>query len=65
MPKILCLIGLVISGLVFVLFLVDLIMTVGGFGSLFQYPSYFMAIVFLIASGTLGYLSWSTFRELK
>lgn len=65
MPKILCLIGLVISGLVFVLFLVDLIMTVAGFGSLFQYPSYLMAIVFLLASGTLGYLSWSTFRELK
>jgi hypothetical protein len=65
MPKILCLTGLVISGLVFLLFLVDLVLTIGGFGSLFQYPSYFMALVFLLCSGTLGYLSWSTLRELK
>ncbi|MCU0715511.1 MAG: hypothetical protein MUD03_05220 [Pirellula sp.] len=65
MPKALCLSGLVIAGLVFLLFLVNLIMSLAGMGSLFRYQSLLMDIVFLVCSGTLGYLSWSTFRELK
>ncbi|XZE36874.1 hypothetical protein SH501x_002460 [Pirellulaceae bacterium SH501] len=65
MPKALCLSGLVIAGLVFLLFLVNLIMSLTGMGSLFRYQSLLMDIVFLVCSGTLGYLSWSTFREIK
>lgn len=65
MPKALCLSGLVIAGLVFLLFLVNLIMSLAGMGSLFRYQSLLMDIVFLVCSGTLGYLSWSTFREIK
>lgn len=65
MPRMLCLGGLVVAGLVFLLFLVDLIKTAAGMGALFRYPSYLMDIVFLLSSGTLGYLSWSAFRELK
>ncbi|AMV34110.1 hypothetical protein VN12_18415 [Pirellula sp. SH-Sr6A] len=65
MPRALCLSGLVIAGLVFLLFLVNLIMSLAGMGSLFRYQSLLMDIVFLVCSGTLGYLSWSTFRELK
>ncbi len=65
MPKILCYIGLVMSGLVFLLFLVDLIMTVAGLGSLFRFPSYLMDVIFLLCSGVLGYLSWITLKEQK
>jgi len=65
MPRIMCLGGLVVSGLVFLLFLVNFIMTIDGMGALFRYQSMLMDIVFLICSGTLGYLSWSAFRELK
>jgi hypothetical protein len=65
MPKALCLSGLVIAGLVFLLFLVNLLMSLAGMGSLFRYQSLLMDIVFLVCSGTLGYLSWSTFREIK
>ena len=65
MPKVLCYIGLVMSGLVFLLFLVDLIMTVAGMGSLFRYPSLLMDIMFVLCSGALGYLSWITLREQK
>ena len=65
MPRIMCLGGLVVSGLVFLLFLVNFIMTIAGMGALFRYQIMLMDIVFLICSGTLGYLSWSAFRELK
>jgi hypothetical protein len=65
MPRILCLGALVVSGLVFLLFLVNFIMTIAGMGSLFRYPSLLMDILFLVSSGALGYLSWSAFRELK
>ncbi len=65
MPRIMCLGGLVVSGLVFLLFLVNFIMTIAGMGALFRFQSMLMDIVFLICSGTLGYLSWSAFRELK
>ncbi len=65
MPRLLCLTGLVVSGLVFLLFLVDLGMSLGGMGALFHYDSLLLDIVFLISSSALGYLAWSTLRELK
>jgi hypothetical protein len=65
MPKLLCLGGLVVAGLIFLLFLVDLIMSLGGMGALFHYPSMLMDIAFMVCSGILGYLSWSAFREIR
>lgn len=65
MPRMLCLGGLVVAGLVFLLFTVDLVMSLASMGALFRYPSLLMDIVFLICSGTLGYLSWNSLRELK
>lgn len=65
MPRMLCLGGLVVAGLVLLLFLVDLIMTLGGMGSLFRYPSMMMDVAFMICSGILGYLAWSSLREIK
>jgi threonine/homoserine/homoserine lactone efflux protein len=65
MPRMLCLGGLVVAGLVFLLFLVDLFMSLFGMGALFRYPSMLMDIVFLVCSGILGYLSWSSLKEIK
>lgn len=67
MPKALCLIGMVISILVFLIFLIDLVFGVSGMLDMapFRCPSITMDIIFLIASGGLAYMSWATFRELK
>jgi len=65
MPKLLCLTGLVISGLVFLLFTADLVVGLLGMGSVFWYPSLLMDIAFIICSGLLGYLAWTALRELK
>ncbi|MFM2014447.1 MAG: hypothetical protein RLZZ396_3231 [Planctomycetota bacterium] len=65
MPRILCLLGLVVAGLIGLLFLVDLIMSFTGSGGIFSYPSLLMDIAFIVASGMLGYLAWSAFKELK
>jgi hypothetical protein len=67
MPKILCLTGLVVSGLIALLFLMDL-----GFGMLgivnlapFKMISPLMDAVMLVSSVVLGVLSWTSLRELK
>ena len=67
MPKILCLTGLVVSGLIALLFLMDL-----GFGLLgimtlspFKMISPLMDGVMLVSSIILGILSWNSLRELK
>ena len=65
MPRMLCLGGLVVAGLVLLLFLLDLIMSLAGMGSLFRYPSLLMDITFVLCSGILGYLSWMSLKELK
>lgn len=65
MPKLLCLGGLVVAGLVFLLFLVDMVMSLAGMGPLFNYKSLLMDIAFLVCSGLLGYLSWTAFREVR
>jgi threonine/homoserine/homoserine lactone efflux protein len=65
MPKLLCLGGLVVSVIVLVLFLVNLIMGFAGMSGLFNFRSWLMDIVFIICSALLGYLSWSSFRELR
>ncbi|HUP81943.1 MAG TPA: hypothetical protein VM260_25555 [Pirellula sp.] len=65
MPRLLCLGGLVVAGLVFLLFLLDLIMSLAGMGSLFRYPSLLMDITFTLCSAMLGYLSWMSLKELR
>ena len=65
MPRLLCLGGLVVAGLVFLLFLLDMIMSLVGMGALFRYPSLLMDITFMLCSGILGYLSWMSLKELR
>jgi len=49
---------MVIAIVVFLLFLLDLIM-----GFPFEGANILMDIVFVICAGTLGFISWTTFRE--
>ena len=65
MPRLLCLGGLVVAGLVLLLFLLDLIMSFAGMGSLFRYPSLLMDISFMLCSAVLGYLSWMSLKEVR
>ncbi len=65
MPRLLCLGGLVVAGLVFLLFLLDLIMSLAGMGALFRYPSLLMDITFMLCSAILGYLSWMSLKEIR
>lgn len=58
MPKALCILGMVVSALTLLLFGLDL-----AIGLPFGGVSRVVDIVFVAASGILGYLSWSTFRE--
>jgi hypothetical protein len=58
MPKALCLTGMVIAIVVFLLFLLDLILKVP-----FQRANLVMDLVFVLCAGTLGFISWTTFRE--
>jgi hypothetical protein len=66
MPKALCLAGMVISILLFLLFLLDLVVPFIGLGGLapFGQASLLLDLIFVICAGGLGYLSWSSFREL-
>jgi hypothetical protein len=65
MHRLLCLTGLVISGLVFLLFTANMIMSLVGGAGIFWYPSLLMDIAFIVCSGLLGYLAWTAMRELK
>jgi hypothetical protein len=65
MPRLLCLTGLVVSGLVFLLFAANLVMGLLGGDGIFWYPSLLMDIAFIVCSGLLGYLAWTAMRELK
>ena len=65
MPRMLCLGGLVVAGLVFLLFLVNFIMGLGGMGALFNYRSMLMDLAFMLCSAILGYMSWTAFHELR
>ena len=58
MPKALCLTGMVVAIVVFLLFLLDLIIKVP-----FQRANLVMDLVFVLCAGTLGFISWTTFRE--
>ncbi len=67
MPKILCLTGLVVSGLIALIFFMDLAFGLMGMLTLapFKLTSVLLDIVLLVSSVVLGYLSWTSFRELK
>ncbi len=67
MPKALCLIGLVISILVFLLFTLDLVLGLSRMeaSAPFSSASSVMDVLFILASGGLIYLSWATFREQR
>ncbi len=58
MPKALCLTGMVVAIVVLLLFLLDLIIKVP-----FQRADVVMDVVFVLCAGTLGFISWTTFRE--
>ncbi|MFN9913298.1 MAG: hypothetical protein ACK53L_11980, partial [Pirellulaceae bacterium] len=66
-PKFLCLTGLVISGLLALLFLMDMIFGFTGMSALapFKLSSLFLDIVMIVSSLILGWLSWGSLRELK
>ncbi len=58
MAKALCILGMVVSVLLVIIFGLDLAM-----GFPFGGASMVMSIGFIVCSGILGYLSWATFRE--
>ena len=59
MPKVLCMTGMVVAILVLVLFVLDLALKFP-----FQRFSMFMDVMFILSAAGIGYLSWSTYREL-
>ncbi len=67
MPKALCLISLVVSILLLVLFAADLIMSLAGAADLAPLgaASLLMDISFLVFAGILAYLSLTTYREQR
>jgi hypothetical protein len=58
MPKALCMSGLVVAGLVIILFAADLTV-----GIPFRRASMMMDIALLVCAALLGLLSWLTLRE--
>ena len=67
MPKALCLINLVASILIVVLFLLDAVAGMLGMTDLAPMKSANMTmdIVFVVMAGAMSYLSWSTYREQR
>jgi hypothetical protein len=66
MPKALCLIGLVFSALVFLIFLLDLVFgLIGSDLAPLMSASLLMDVLFMLAAGGLGYIAWSTYKEQR
>ena len=67
MPKALCLIGMVISILVFLIFLLDLVLGVSGMLNMapFRMASVTMDVLFMVSAAALTVMAWMTFREQK
>ena len=61
MPKALCLMGMVVSILIFLIFLLDLVLPVDW--AFFKRASAMLDIIFILCAAGLGYLSWVTLRE--
>ncbi len=60
MPKALCYAGMAIAAVTLILFLLDLVLKIP-----FGRENMLMDIVFVLASGALAYLSWSSLRDLE
>ena len=58
MPKALCILGMMIAGLLVILFGMDL-----AIGIPFRGLSAVTDVVFIVFSAILGYLSWATYAE--
>ena len=58
MPKIMTIIGIILSALMVLVFGIDLAL-----GIPFLKASMMMDITFIVCGGLLGYLSWATMRE--
>ena len=67
MPKALCLISLVASILVVVLFLADAVMGLLGMYEIapLRFANMTMDIVFVVIGAIMIFLSWSTYREQR
>ncbi|MGI9473372.1 MAG: hypothetical protein ACR2NZ_17650 [Rubripirellula sp.] len=67
MPKALCLISLVASILVVVLFLADAVMGLAGMQDIapLRSASLMMDIVFVVLASAMIYMSWTTFKEQR
>ncbi|EMI15373.1 signal peptide protein [Rhodopirellula maiorica SM1] len=67
MPKALCLISLVASILILVLFLADAVMGLIGMHEVapMRSASLLMDITFVVVGGVMVYLSWTTYREQR
>lgn len=64
MPKYLCMSGVVISILVFAIFLLDLLLgLIARDFAPFKLSNMTFNIVFILCSAALGYLSWVTYKE--
>lgn len=58
MPKIMTIIGIILSSLMVLVFTIDLVI-----GFPFLKADMMMDITFIICGGVLGFLSWATMRE--
>jgi hypothetical protein len=67
MPKLLCLTGLVVAGLIALIFLMDLVFGLAGMSALapFKKMDWGLDVTMLFSSIVLGILSWFSFKELK
>ncbi|TWU20118.1 hypothetical protein Pla52o_46320 [Novipirellula galeiformis] len=67
MPKALCLISLVASILILVLFLADAVMGLIGMHEVapLRSASMLMDFTFIVIGGIMIYLSWTTYREQR
>ncbi len=67
MPKALCLISLVASILILVLFLADAIMGLAGMKEIapLRSANLMMDFTFVFVSGLMIFLSWTTYREQR
>jgi hypothetical protein len=62
----LCIIALSVAVVIFILFVADLVLGLSGQAAMapFKYaPGMIMDIVFVVVSGILAAMSWTTFRE--
>ena len=60
MPKVLCLFALVVSAILFLIFLIDLVL-----GYPFARVSMLMDIAFIVSSAIVGLFSYLTFQEQR